>query len=323
MIARRSFIRSTSTLLLSATALEIARAQSSDVGVPNSVGIEAPKLKAPPNACDCHMHIYDPARFPFAPNPGDKRMPPANAAVPQYRLLQKRIGTTRVVIVTPRNYATDNRVTADALAQLGANSRGVAVLRPTVTDTELKKLQDAGVRGIRFALSDPAAAAVTSDMIAPLSKRVAGLGWHVQLSLTGEQIVTLADVLRRLPLQLVFDHMGRPPLPAGIQHPSHGIIRGLIDQGRAWVKLSGAYLNTAIGPPSYPESTKIARDFVKAAPERLLWGSDWPHPTQPDNNKPDDAVLFDLLSEWAPDPATRHRILVRNPESLYGFRPSA
>jgi predicted TIM-barrel fold metal-dependent hydrolase len=130
-------------------------------------------------------------------------------------------------------------------------------------------------------------------------------------------------VLRRLPLQLVFDHMGRPPLPAGIQHPSHGIIRGLIDQGRAWVKLSGAYLNTAIGPPSYPESTQIARAFVKAAPERLVWGSDWPHPTQPNNSKPDDAVLFDLLSEWAPDPATRTRILVRNPESLYGFRPSA
>ena len=324
MIARRSFIRDASKLLISAAALENrARAQSFAVSVPNSTGTETPKLKAPPNACDCHMHIYNPARFPLVPNPGDKRTPPADAAVPQYRLLQKRNGTTRVVIVTPRNYATDNRVTVDAMAQLGPNSRGVAVLHPTVTDAELKKLQDAGVRGIRFSLGDPAAAVVTPDMIAPLSKRVAGLGWHVQLFMSGEQIVMLADVLRRLPSQIVFDHLGRPPLPAGIQHPSHGIIRGLIDRQRAWVKLSGAYLNSTIGPPSYPEATKIVQDFVKAAPERLVWGSDWPHPSEPDNRKPDDAVLFDLLSEWAPDAATRNRILVRNPELLYGFGPSA
>jgi predicted TIM-barrel fold metal-dependent hydrolase len=323
MIARRSFIRGTSALLFSATALEIARAQSSAAAVPNSVGTEAPKLKAPPDSCDCHMHIYDPAHFPFVPNPGEKRAAPANAAVAQYRLLQKRTGTTRVVVVTPRNYATDNRATVDAVSQLGANARGVAVLHPTVTDAELKKLQDAGVRGIRFTLGDPTAAVVTWEMIEPLSKRVAGLGWHVQLGVSGEQIVMLADVLRRLPTQMVFDHLGRPPLPAGIQHPSNAIIRGLIDQGRAWVKLSGAYLNSTVGPPSYPEATRIAKAFVKAAPERLVWGSDWPHPSEPNNRKPDDALLFDLLSEWAPDAATRNRILVRNPESLYGFRASA
>ncbi|MGA2715039.1 MAG: amidohydrolase family protein [Bryobacteraceae bacterium] len=317
MIARRSFIKAASTLLISTAA------QTSLVGVPNSTGTEVPKLKAPPNSCDCHMHIFDPARFPFVPNPGDKRTPPANAAVPQYRLLQKRIGTTRVVIVTPRNYATDNRVTVDAVAQLGPNARGVAVLRPTVTDAELKKLQDAGIRAIRFTLGNPASAVVTSDMIEPLSKRVAPLGWHVQLALTAEQIVMLADVLRRLPSQMVFDHLGLPSLPAGIQHPSHAIIRGLLDKQRAWVKLSGAYLNSTIGPPSYPEAALIARDFVKAAPERLVWGSDWPHPSEPNNRKPDDAVLFDLLSDWVPDTATRNRILVRNPETLYGFKPSA
>ena len=323
MIARRCFITNASTLLISTAALDVtARAQSSAAVVPNSTGTEAAKLKAPPNACDCHMHIFDPARFPLVPNPGDKRTPPANAAVPQYRLLQKRIGTTRVVIVTPRNYATDNRVTADAIAQLGPNARGVAVLHPTVTDAELKKLQDAGIRGIRFSLGDPSAAVVTPDMIEPLAKRVAGLGWHVQLNVSGEQIVMLADVLRRLPSQIVFDHLGRPPLPGGIQHPSHKIIRELIGQQRAWVKLSGAYLNSTTGPPSYPESTTIARDFAKAAPERLVWGSDWPHPSEANNNKPNDAVLFDLLSEWVPDAAARNRILVRNPESLYGFKPS-
>jgi predicted TIM-barrel fold metal-dependent hydrolase len=264
------------------------------------------------------MHIYDEARFAMAPSP---RLPPTNAAVPQYRLLQKRIGTTRVVIVTPRNYATDNRATVDAIAQLG-NARGVAVLHPTVTDAELKRLHDAGVRGIRFSLGDPATAVVTPDMVEPLSKRVAALGWHVQLNMQGEQIVQMEDLLRRLPSQLVFDHLGIPPLPAGIQHPSHGIIRGLVDRGRSWVKLSGAYLNSKIGPP-YPEATAIAQDFAKAAPQRMVWGSDWPHPTSPGPAKPDDAMLFDLLSAWAPDEAVRHRILVENPETLYGFAKAA
>jgi predicted TIM-barrel fold metal-dependent hydrolase len=151
-----------------------------------------------------------------------------------------------------------------------------------------------------------------------MAKRVAPLGWHLQMNMGGEQIVAMADLLRRLPTPLVFDHLGVPPLPAGIAHPSHAILRGLLDSGRAWVKLSGAYLNSKIGPP-YPEATAIAQDFVKAAPERLVWGSDWPHPTSPGPTKPNDALLFDLLAEWAPDEAVRHRILVENPESLYGF----
>ncbi len=196
------------------------------------------------------------------------------------------------------------------------------MLHPTVTDAELKRLHDAGVRGIRFSLGDPATAVVTPDMVEPLSKRVADLGWHVQLNMQGEQIVQMEDLLRRLPTQLVFDHLGIPPLPAGIQHPSHGIIRGLVDRGRSWVKLSGAYLNSKIGPP-YPEATVIAQDFAKAAPQRTVWGSDWPHPTSPGPTKPNDAMLFDLLGQWAPDEAAQHRILVENPETLYGFAKAA
>jgi len=282
--------------------------------VPNSTGTEPPKTKAPANATDCHMHIYDEARYHMPPSP---RVAPTDAAVPQYQLLQKRIGTTRVVIVTPRNYATDNRATVDAIARLG-NARGVAVLHPDIADTELKRLNEAGIRGTRFSLGDPATAVVTPDMVEPMAKRVAPLGWHLQLNMGGEQIVAMADVLKRLPTTIVFDHLGIPPLPAGIAHPSHAIIRGLLDGGRAWVKLSGAYLNSKVGPP-YPEATNIAQDFVKAAPERLVWGSDWPHPTSPGPTKPNDAQLFDLLAVWAPNDATRTRILVQNPETLYGF----
>ncbi|MFL6414324.1 MAG: amidohydrolase family protein [Bryobacteraceae bacterium] len=284
--------------------------------VPNSAGTARPKLRAPANACDCHIHIYDPERFAFTPS---SKVAPRHATAPDYRLLQRRLGTTRGVIVTPRNYATDNRATVDAIAQLGKDGRGIAVLRPTVTERELEKLHQAGVRGTRLTLGDPASAIVNPTMIAPLASRVAELGWHVQLNVSGDQIVELVNILERLPCQLVFDHMANPSLPAGIGHPSHKIVRRLIDSGRAWVKLSGAYLNSQIGPPSYPEATAIARAFVKASPERLLWGSDWPHPSLADDHKPNDANLFDLLSEWAPQKWVRHRILVQNPAELYGF----
>jgi predicted TIM-barrel fold metal-dependent hydrolase len=156
-------------------------------------------------------------------------------------------------------------------------------------------------------------------MIDPLANRVAELGWHVQFNITGDQIVALFDVLKRLPCQIVFDHMANPPHSMGTRHASHRIVRALLDQGRAWVKLSGPYSNSQIGPPFYPEATAIARAFVEAAPDRLVWGTDWPHPSIPDSSKPNDAKLFDLLSAWAPEQSIRDRILVRNPEVLYGF----
>jgi predicted TIM-barrel fold metal-dependent hydrolase len=250
--------------------------------------------------------------------PPSQRIAPTNAAVPQYRLLQQRIGTSRVIVVQPRNYAIDNRVTVDAIRQFAPNARGVAVLHPAVTDTELKALNDPGIRGIRFSLGDPATAAVTPDMVEPLARRVADLGWHVQFNMEGRQIVELADVLQRLPTPMVFDHLGNPG-PMGVDHQSHAIVRGLIDRGRTWVKLSGAYSNSRVGPP-YPDATRIAQAFVRAAPERLVWGSDWPHPgVVAVADKPDDALLFDLLTVWVPDEAMRNRILVQNPETLYGF----
>jgi len=313
-IDRRSFLGAVAlgAITTDVIGVRVAHAQTA---VPNSSGTTPAKLKAPANACDCHMHIYDPARFPMPPS---QRIAPSNAAVPQYRLLQKRIGTTRVIVVQPRNYAIDNRVTIDALKQFAPNARGVAVLHPTATDAELKALNDSGVRGIRFSLGDPATAATTPDMVEPLAKRVADLGWHVQFNVEGRQIVELADVLRRLPTTMVFDHLANPG-PMGIDHASHAIVRGLIDRGRTWVKLSGAYSNSRLGPP-YPEATRIAQDFVNAAPERLVWGSDWPHPgVVAVADKPDDALLFDLLAVWVPDEAMRNRILIQNPEALYGF----
>jgi D-galactarolactone isomerase len=316
MLARRAFIKAASAAAVAATTTGVSMRESRAQQVPNSVGTEQPKLKAPEKAADCHMHTYDPARFPMPPNP---RPAPNNATAEDYRLLQKRIGTTRVVIVQPRNYGTDNRVTLYAISHLGPDARGVAVVTPAVTDAELKAMHAGGIRGIRFSLADPKSRAVTPEMVEPLASRVSDFGWHLQFNMEGEMIEEMAALLRRLPAPMVFDHLANPPIADGINHTSHKIVRELIDNGRAWVKLSGAYANSKIGPPDYPEATKVARAFVKAAPERLVWGSDWPHPGLPDNNKPDDALLFDLLSEWAPDESTRDRILVQNPETLYGF----
>ncbi len=279
--------------------------------VPNSTGTAPPRLSAPANAADCHIHIYD-SRYPSS------SPVLAGGTVADYRLLQKRVGVSRVVIVTPRHYVTDNTVTSDAIRELGIdNARGVGVLRPTVTDAELKKLNDAGIRGIRFTVGDPHTAVVSIDMIEPLAKRIADYGWHVQLNMPCDKIVEYADLLRRLPTPIVFDHMGKPPIEQGVKHPSHAVILDLLDKRRAWVKISGAYMNTDVGPPTYADATLVAQAFVKAAPERAVWGSDWPHPGP--KLKPDDAVLFDLLTVWAPDQATRNRILVTNPQDLYGF----
>jgi D-galactarolactone isomerase len=285
--------------------------------VPNSAGTEASKLKAPENACDCHMHIYDERFMPSRPQ---FRLQ-SNASVSEYRLLQKRTGTTRTVVVTPAPYGTDNAVTLDAIAQLGpAATRGVAVVHPDVSDAELKKLSEGGVRGIRFTQFDPTTAVTTREMIEPLSKRVHDLGWHVQIHMRGDQIVEIEDLLARLPSPIVFDHMGRLPQPAGIEHAAFAIICRLIDRGRSWVKLSGAYLDTRVGPPTYADTINVARAYLAAAPDRMVWGSDWPHPTE--RVKPDDADLFDLLADWAPDQITRRRVLVENPQALYGFAVS-
>lgn len=298
-------------------------AMNSEHMVPNSSGTGAPKLEAPANACDCHMHVYDGARFPPA-RPGPQSRMQENAAVAQYRLLQQRLGTTRTVIVTPAAYVTDNRVTLDGIAQLGRHcTSGVAVVHPTVTDAELKQLAGGGIVGIRFTVFDPRSAAVSVDMIAPLAKRVADLGWHIQIHMRADQIVANAALLENLPTQVVFDHMGRLPQPDPLGHQAFAIIRRMIDKGRAWVKLSGAYMDTNSDAPAYADKIAIAQAYLAAAPERTVWGSDWPHPTEKPEHKPNDAMLFDLLAAWAPDAALRQRILVSNPEALYGFARTA
>lgn len=278
---------------------------------PHSSGTARPQRPTPALACDAHLHILD-RRFQVTDRP-----PAADMDVTAYRRLQARIGTARAVVVQAKYYGTDNTCLLDAVRQLGANGAGIAVVRPDVSDDELKRLQAGKVRGLRFSVWNPTDTVTTIAMIEPLAQRIAALGWHAQLHMSADQIVEHAPLLMRLPCPIVIDHMGRLPPDQGTAHPAFEVMRRLLEAGRTWVKLSGAYLNTRIGPPDYPDATEIAKALVSTAPTRLVWGSDWPHVTE--QTKPDDANLLDLLGRWAGNEATRHLILVENAATLYGF----
>jgi D-galactarolactone isomerase len=315
MIERRDFIKGASAVAL-ATASGLSARAGEAIAVPYSAGTAPPRLVAPANACDCHMHIYN-SRFPPDPKAA---LRPGDAHAEDYLLFRRRIGTSRNVIVTPSTYGTDNSCTLDALATLGPTARAVAVVDINVGDAELKRLNGLGVRGMRFMLNP--SSPTTVAMLEPLSKRVAEIGWHVQISTTAKQIVAIEDILQRLPIPVIFDHFAHPSEPAGINDPVFATVLRLIDKGRTWVKLSAPYIDSKVGEPTYADVAPVAQAYVKAAPERLVWASDWPHPSQGDKH-PDDAVLFDLLAQWIPDAATRNRVLVQNPESFYGFAKSA
>ena len=312
--ARRRILHG-AALFAAAAALPALRAASAAEGVPYSSGSEAPRMALPSGAVDCHMHIYD-SRFPVAPN---ATLRPPDAGIDDFRRLQARLGTARTVVVQPSTYGTDNRCTLDALARLGATARAVAVVDTTVADSELDRMALLGVRGIRFNLVQ--AGATSIDMLEPLARRMADRGWHVQIHMKADQIAQAEALLMRLPCPVVFDHLARVPPQAGLSHPGFASVRKLLDGGRAWVKLSGAYHDSVVGEPTYADMAPVARAYVAAAPERVVWGSDWPHPTT--NRKPDDAHLLDLLLDWAPEASLRKRILVDNPQRLYGFEPVA
>jgi D-galactarolactone isomerase len=292
-----------------------AWAAGAEQAVPNSTGSTPPRFSVPSGACDCHHHIYD-DRFPVSPH-WRQGFPPG-ATVADYRLLQRRLGTARSVVVQPSTYGIDNRCLVDALGQLGSASRGVAVVDADVKDAELRALHDAGVRAIRVNfVSAQTWGTTTPEMLVTLATRVSPIGWHVQILITADQIVAQERVIRSLPTKVVIDHLGRIPQPEGIRHPAFAAVCRMLDDGRTWVKVTEPYEDSKLGPP-YADSSQLARAYVRAAPERILWGTDWPQPTQRET-KPDDSLLVDLLTDWASDEGTRRRILVDNPAELFGF----
>jgi D-galactarolactone isomerase len=271
-----------------------------------------PRLKAPPDTCDTHMHVYDP-RFPFAP--GAKITHPG-ASVADYRAMCEQLGIERTVVVQPSAYGFDNSCTLDAVAQMGERARGIATVDPAIPDAELDRLDEAGVRGTRYFMLP--GGNLTWDSLEPMAARMAELGWHVQLQLDGRTLPEHFAMLHRLPATLVIDHVGKFLEPVAPDHPSFRALLRLVGNGHTYVKLSAPYETSKSGPPNYDDVGTLAKALVRAAPDRMVWATNWPHPMHGHLNV-DNAALLDLLLDWVPDEATRRKVLVDNPARLYGF----
>jgi len=270
------------------------------------------RLSVPDGACDCHVHVYSPTQGLAADGAG-RVMPGATLAA--YRQVQARLGLTRAVVVQPNAYGTDNTTTLDALAGLGTDARGVAIVTPATPQHEFDRLHRGGIRGARcHMLGTPLLSWAEVEAVAA---RVEPLGWHVQVQLDGRLLPDHDVLLRRLPCQVVIDHVGKflDPVPPG--HPAAQALMRLLETGRHWLKLAGPYEVSRTGGPDYADVSLLAAAAVRVAPERVVWASNWPHVGV--DTPPDDAALLNLLLAWTPDDAVRRQILVTNPATLYGF----
>ena len=270
------------------------------------------KLRAPPGTTDTHMHFYDGAASaaPGTPNPG-------KFTVPMYQELQRRLGMSRVVVVQPNAYRDDNRVTLESMKAIGKNAKGVAVVKPGVAEAELERMTKAGICAVRIMTLH--GGMLGFDVMDALMAQVHPFGWHANIQLDGRELPKYEAQIKRLPGKFVIDHTGKFLEPVAPEHETFKSLLRLVDTGRCWVKLSAPYETSKTGAPKYEDVGKLAKALVKKAPERMLWASNWPHPSVPKEKRPADEDLLDLLLDWAPVEATRRKILVDNPAELYGF----
>ena len=298
-----------------------ATAQTSTTVTPVSFNV-------PPGACDCHVHIHgDPAKFPFFAG----RVYTPEIALPEtLGVLHQALHVQRVVIVTPSVYGTDNSATLYGMKARGADARGVAVIDDKTPESDVEAMDRAGVRGIRLNL---ATGGINDPVVGNLrfrvaAKRVSGRNWHVQMNTSLPMIAAMKDVFAASPVTVVFDHFGGAQAELGVKQPGFADLVSLVQSGKAYIKISGAY--RASKRPDYADVAPLAKALIAANPDRVLWGTDWPHPdpVTPPGRKPtevtpmlkiDDGRVMNLLPGWAPDAATRKKILVDNPARLYGF----
>lgn len=275
------------------------------------------RFAPPPGSCDAHCHVFGPAeRFPFA---SDRTYTPPDSGVDDLLGLQSRLGLERAVIVQASCHGTDNSAMLDALGVGNGRFAGVAMIDDSHTEARLRAMHEAGVRGIRFNFVRHLGAGPDLDELWRLLRRVEPLGWHLDLHFDASDLPDHRELLARLPVPFIVDHMARVDATAGTgQAPFAYLLDLLAENDLAWVKISGAERIAAGGSPPYRDVVPFARALIDVAPDRVLWGTDWPHPNV--RHMPDDGDLLDLLADFAPDEATRHRILVTNPQRLYQFR---
>lgn len=274
----------------------------------------APKLRLPKGACDAHCHVFGPAgRFAFAP---DRTYTPVDAPWEKLVELHQLLGLERTVLVQASCHGRDNSAMLDAISRSGGSCRGVAMAGPEVSDAELRRLHEGGVRGLRFNFVSHLGKDADIGAVRALTQRIAPLGWHAVIYFEADRLETLAPVLRELPLPLVIDHMGRIDPSQGTEQPAYAMLCDLLDDERFWIKVCGSERITREGPPSYDDAVVIAADLVARFPDRALWGTDWPHPNIT-RDMPDDGVLVDLLARIAPSEVALQKLLVDNPTRLY------
>jgi len=275
-----------------------------------------PSYTPPPGACDAHCHVFGPgAVFPYAP---ERRYTPPDAPKEKLAELHATLGIERAVIVQASCHGTDNAAMLDAIAASGGRYRGVCNARGAFTDAEFERLHEAGIRGVRFNFVKHLGGTPDLDRMRAIVARVAPLGWHVEWHFDAGDILEFEPLFEEMPLPIVLDHMGRVPVADGLdQEPFQALLRIFADNPRLWIKISGAERISRSGPP-FGDAVPFARALVEVAPERLVWGTDWPHP----NIKgimPNDGDLVDLVPRYIDDEAVRRLVLVDNPARLYGF----
>ena len=275
-----------------------------------------PKFRPPPGSCDAHCHIFGPAdRYPYAP---DRTYTPPDAPLSRFRQLQSTLGLDRAVLVNASCHGVDNTVIVDAIAQSGGRYRGVANADDSFSERMFEDLHAAGFRGVRFNFVKHLGGVPDMDEFHRVIDRIKPLGWHVDLHFDALDLVSHDELFRKLPVPFIIDHMGRMPTKGGLeQEPFRHLVKLARNNPQCWVKISGAERISSSGPP-FTDAVPFAQALLAAAPERILWGTDWPHPNIA-RHMPNDGELVDLVPLFAPQPALQRKILVDNPHRLYSF----
>ncbi|MDB5500811.1 MAG: hypothetical protein JWR89_713 [Tardiphaga sp.] len=315
-------------VLLTSAAAAVMLTRKSALAKPSQPGTQV-NFEVPAGAVDCHTHIHgDPEKFPMF---AGRVYTPESASPEEMVALHKALGIQRVVIVTPSVYGTDNSATLFGIKARGPDARGVAVIDDKTTESDLDAMHAAGIRGIRVNLAtagtnDPS---IARQRVQSAIDRIKARGWHLQIYTNLPVIPAIKDLAATSPVPLVFDHFGGAQAALGVEQPGFADLVELVKSGKAYVKISGAYRASTLGP-DYSDVVPLAKTLISANPDRIVWGTDWPHPDSvtPPGKKPtdltpllqiDDGRLLNQLAVWAPDAATRKKIMVENAVRLYGF----
>jgi len=273
-----------------------------------------PKFRPPPLACDAHCHVFGPgAKFPYDPKAAYH---PPDAPFASLQELHKKLGLERAVIVHASCHGPDMRATLDAIARSGGKYRGTAIIDESYSDKDFQKMHDGGIRGVRFNFVQHLGGRPNMGFFAKTVARVKAMGWHLILHLDADDLIEFRELFMKIPVPMVIDHMGRVKAADGLEQKPFQVLLSFMKNPNFWVKVCGAERVSSKGPP-FTDAVPFARALIEAAPDRILWGTDWPHP----NVKwmPNDGDLVDLFPTMAPTPELQKKILVYNPARLYGF----